>query len=228
MKKRQAQYKIDHSKGVRHLWTVTAGDEVFIDGPPTAEATLDVHVSDIPWSKLLPRLIGPFPVRSVTNNTVVVELPCRCEHMVIFRVVKVPGKLGHLPRVASLSPPPFGDGDIIVDCCTSRIRTSYRVQWNDRRPPLWAPLADIPFSAVFAYHERSGLRFVTSQFQALYLCRRRLSMYLINWPALSPWSNFVLLYGVPYRPCAAGHEILRSTWLGPPVSTRVPGSHCGS
>lgn len=66
---------------------------------PFTAATLDEKFVDMPRSKLHPGILRPFPIKDVTNDTVVLKLPHRRENVAIYRVVKDPGRPSDLLRI---------------------------------------------------------------------------------------------------------------------------------
>lgn len=125
----QVQYKGDPEKVVIHQPTITVDEEVFVKRSPPAVDTLAEQIADMP--KVRPRSLGPFPVEEITENTVVVEFSDEYKHVAIDLAIKVTGLSSDLPRLPSLSPPPFEDRYWIVDFRTSRKRPACRVgRWT--------------------------------------------------------------------------------------------------
>lgn len=189
----------------------------------------------MPWSKLRPRSLGTFPVRAVSDNTIVVEYHHGRQHVSFYRVVKVSGQPSELPRVPSLSSPSFGDNDRIFDFRTPLHWTSYRVQWGDGRPSSWVPLSrDLPYSAVFAYHDRSGVRFPTSQLRESHRlavnhrCVRKIGQPS---PYFRAWGDNTTVLATSVALATTASTLLgRTMWpyctLGGHWQTQMPGFPC--
>lgn len=94
--------------------------------------------------------------------------------------------------------------------------------------PLWVPLADLPSSAVFTYHKRTGLQFPTSKFGAQYhpaVDHRHVGKIGQPSPRVRAWCYYTTVLAVLVALVTYGFALLDSGPCDPTPSIAAEGRH---
>ncbi|CDF40922.1 unnamed protein product [Chondrus crispus] len=154
----QRRYKADFDKKVRFRPVIEKGDRVYVDRPPrplTSTERGDLPSNDGgPSVKLLPKTEGPFPVRSATETTVVVDQDGVSNRVSIDRITRMPRGPRDVTAAAATQPAAGGEPepaaeyviDHLVGHRENRTGTQYKVRWYGYAPAddTWEPAEGLP------------------------------------------------------------------------------------
>ena len=154
----QRRYETDFDKKVRFRPVIAVGDSVYVDRLP--RPLTNTRRGDLPSDggapsvKLLPKMEGPFPVRSATETTVVVDQDGVSNRESFDRVAKMPPGPHDATVAASTTDPLAGIPDSTAEYVVghlvahreARNGSQYKVRWYGYTPAddTWAPAEGLP------------------------------------------------------------------------------------